>query len=361
MPRVISVRRAAGFTVIILWSGSIASIPSGFALCDGSGSTPDLRDEFVAAFVAPEYGGFRHWGDSNGAPASVDRSHWHNEDPTPQGSLHDHSIGGFNTDNDGGQLFGVVYPTGVSVGTDHVHSIPPITTSTDISPVNPPPVTQTHDHTMPNTTTYSEVVSVFPLYYALAYIQGVVDDVPVGGIVNYAGDPTKIPPNFHQCDGTGGTPLLAITIPFGGEVINTESLFVEGAGGVESVNATDPSQTHIDVDGLLVHDHTVGSVVTVTEDTHEHNIYYGAGISQTDDTSTGTVTVDGGQLPLADVTLDPHHHQINANIAGEPTTSNSGHDHNPVDTTQPWSSGTSAGGLSTIAPARYIGFIMRLS
>jgi hypothetical protein len=33
--------------VIFLWSGSIASIPSGFALCDGTSGTPDLRNRFI--------------------------------------------------------------------------------------------------------------------------------------------------------------------------------------------------------------------------------------------------------------------------------------------------------------------------
>jgi len=32
---------------ILLWSGSVASIPSGWALCDGASGTPDLRDRFV--------------------------------------------------------------------------------------------------------------------------------------------------------------------------------------------------------------------------------------------------------------------------------------------------------------------------
>ena len=32
---------------IILWSGSIGSIPSGWLLCNGSSGTPDLRDRFV--------------------------------------------------------------------------------------------------------------------------------------------------------------------------------------------------------------------------------------------------------------------------------------------------------------------------
>jgi hypothetical protein len=40
---------AAAFPVggIILWSGSVASIPSGWALCNGSNGTPDLRNRFV--------------------------------------------------------------------------------------------------------------------------------------------------------------------------------------------------------------------------------------------------------------------------------------------------------------------------
>lgn len=32
---------------IILWSGSIGSIPSGYVICDGTNSTPDLRDRFI--------------------------------------------------------------------------------------------------------------------------------------------------------------------------------------------------------------------------------------------------------------------------------------------------------------------------
>lgn len=32
---------------IVMWSGSIASIPAGWVLCNGSSGTPDLRDRFV--------------------------------------------------------------------------------------------------------------------------------------------------------------------------------------------------------------------------------------------------------------------------------------------------------------------------
>lgn len=33
--------------VIVMWSGSIASVPSGWYLCNGSNGTPDLRDRFI--------------------------------------------------------------------------------------------------------------------------------------------------------------------------------------------------------------------------------------------------------------------------------------------------------------------------
>jgi microcystin-dependent protein len=33
--------------VILMWSGSVASIPSGWLLCNGASGTPDLRDRFV--------------------------------------------------------------------------------------------------------------------------------------------------------------------------------------------------------------------------------------------------------------------------------------------------------------------------
>lgn len=32
---------------ILLWSGAVVDIPSGWLLCDGTSGTPDLRDRFV--------------------------------------------------------------------------------------------------------------------------------------------------------------------------------------------------------------------------------------------------------------------------------------------------------------------------
>lgn len=35
--------------LILMWSGTIATIPAGWQLCDGTNGTPDLRDKFIVA------------------------------------------------------------------------------------------------------------------------------------------------------------------------------------------------------------------------------------------------------------------------------------------------------------------------
>ncbi len=37
---------------IIMWSGTIASIPAGWGLCDGSNGTPDLTDKFIISVAS---------------------------------------------------------------------------------------------------------------------------------------------------------------------------------------------------------------------------------------------------------------------------------------------------------------------
>jgi hypothetical protein len=42
--------------IIALWSGTVAAIPSGWALCDGANGTPDLRDRFIVGADAASAG-----------------------------------------------------------------------------------------------------------------------------------------------------------------------------------------------------------------------------------------------------------------------------------------------------------------
>jgi hypothetical protein len=64
---------------IIIWSGSVASIPTNWHLCDGTAGTPDLRDRFVVGA-----GGGTTVGATSGTPSisgtsttSSDGSHSH--------------------------------------------------------------------------------------------------------------------------------------------------------------------------------------------------------------------------------------------------------------------------------------------
>ena len=60
---------------IILWSGTVAAIPSGWVICDGTNSTPNLTDRFVIHADA-DAAGTRNVGDSGGAHTK-DLSHNH--------------------------------------------------------------------------------------------------------------------------------------------------------------------------------------------------------------------------------------------------------------------------------------------
>ena len=51
---------------IIMWSGSVSSLPTGFVLCDGNNSTPDLRDRFIIG-SGTNSGGTHDVGDTGGS------------------------------------------------------------------------------------------------------------------------------------------------------------------------------------------------------------------------------------------------------------------------------------------------------
>jgi len=53
-----------------MWSGTLASIPTGWALCDGGSSTPDLRDRFILSVGTAENPGATG-GSSNGSLSST--------------------------------------------------------------------------------------------------------------------------------------------------------------------------------------------------------------------------------------------------------------------------------------------------
>jgi hypothetical protein len=159
---------------IILWSGSVASIPADWALCDGTNGTPDLRNRFVVGA---------------GSTYAVDE--------TGEGSIpeHSHDAGDMQTNNTGSHSHsGSTSTTG---NHNHSYTYAPIGTISVVggsavvkAPGNPGTYTTgsngnhshsitinsagSHAHTVAGTTGVAGTgSSVIARYYALAYIMKV--------------------------------------------------------------------------------------------------------------------------------------------------------------------------------------------
>jgi microcystin-dependent protein len=155
---------------IILWSGSLASVPSGWYLCNGANGTPDLRDRFVVGagntYAVGNTGGAASVvltsdqmpAHTHSITASSDTAGAHTHTITDPGHSHSYS-GGQAVSNGyfpggsiiaGGSNYTAAATTGISInsGGAHTHTISATagTTGGGIGHENRPP------------------------YYALAYI-----------------------------------------------------------------------------------------------------------------------------------------------------------------------------------------------
>lgn len=91
---------------IIEWSGSIASIPSGYVLCDGNNSTPNLTDKFI-----------------------IGAGNTYNPDDNAADTTHGHSISGQTTSQPSGDdtiVQGQDEEADVA-GDDHTHTLSGVT------------------------------------------------------------------------------------------------------------------------------------------------------------------------------------------------------------------------------------------
>lgn len=144
--------------LICVWSGSTSNIPSGWALCNGSAGTPDLRNRFVigagstyspnatggATSATSSAGGAHNHGGSTG-------SHTLTVAEIP---VHRHGMGSTFVRNSGsgGTITGSgAYSDGASETQDQGGG-------------------SGHAHTIPTQTDHTHTVATMPPYYALCYI-----------------------------------------------------------------------------------------------------------------------------------------------------------------------------------------------
>ena len=130
---------------IIMWSGSIATIPTGWYLCDGSNSTPDLRDRFVVG-AGSTYAVAATGGSAN----AIVVSHTHTATSTDSGHTHAEQFSGGTAGTGNGICDSVVSA---------------VTTSSVYTATGNANITTTVDSTGSSGTNAN-----LPPYYALAYI-----------------------------------------------------------------------------------------------------------------------------------------------------------------------------------------------
>jgi len=141
---------------IIMWSGTIATIPSGWYLCDGNNSTPDLRNRFIIGANADDSGAAKtnvtgSATQSGGSKDAIVVSHTHTG-TTDSAGAHVHQVpSSFNT-ADGSSAGGYL---GQNVGTT--------TFNTNSAGA--------HTHTFTTDSSGSSGTNAnLPPYYALAFI-----------------------------------------------------------------------------------------------------------------------------------------------------------------------------------------------
>jgi hypothetical protein len=146
--------------VIVMWSGTIAAIPTGWLLCNGSDGTPDLRNRFVIGANADDSGVAKtnvtgSATQTGGSKDAIVVSHTHNlEGSTNEAGEHRHATN-ISRDTTGGSLR--------SFGQEQTDNSAMI--FTDFQGI--------HSHTLSgtvSTTGSSGTNANLPPYYALAYI-----------------------------------------------------------------------------------------------------------------------------------------------------------------------------------------------
>jgi len=155
---------------ILLWSGAADAIPSGFVLCNGSNSTPDLRNRFVVG--AGDSYSVNNTGGSQEVTLSTSQLPSHNHSVSVSGTTSNKSLTGDITKisecyNVAGAATGVFTKKGTGNS--------PVTGSSSTSPTAGVDFDASHDHTFSASGTSGNegsgsAIENRPPYYALCYI-----------------------------------------------------------------------------------------------------------------------------------------------------------------------------------------------
>jgi microcystin-dependent protein len=170
--------------IILMWNGAANEVPEGWALCDGTNTTPDLSGRFIVGVGTRTGGKTYALGNSGGSENAVIVEHNHTGTATSGNATHSHSATSTVTDN--GHSHGI--PTDV-IGSEDIQSLDRTPNSDELSPTDPNAIrTSTNTTGITVSTTiaeanaaHSHTLSIddygessldknLPPYYALCYI-----------------------------------------------------------------------------------------------------------------------------------------------------------------------------------------------
>lgn len=143
--------------IISMWSGAIDNIPQGWALCDGTNGTPDLRDRFIVG------AGNEYVTGSTGGTSSVNLAHSHAVNSHNHGiPSHGHSVyGSTSTSNNSVDVLSFIGSTQAVATSSHNHTVSGYTSTVG--------GTVSYSSSA-STTNQLSVQDIRPPYFALAFI-----------------------------------------------------------------------------------------------------------------------------------------------------------------------------------------------
>jgi len=232
---------------IAMWSGTLATIPANWSLCDGTGGTPNLVARFLRGAPAATDPGTTGGADFHThASMTANGSHTHtagilnHNHVTNSAGVHQHVI----VDIHGGGVTNIIMDAPVG---GHQH------TTNNAS----------HSHTMDTTANHSHTINNAdgrPPYYEVAFIQAAAGAIVAANlIIIWTGLLANIPAGWTLCDGGGARPELRTRFLRG---VNTN---------VTNPGTTGGNTTHLHVeDAVAAHSHTMNNAAAHF---HTHTLY----------------------------------------------------------------------------------------
>ncbi|MHA1671330.1 MAG: hypothetical protein ACTSV5_12250 [Promethearchaeota archaeon] len=226
--------------LIVMWAGTIDTIPADWELCNGSNGTPDLREKFIRGAPLGE--------DPGTIGGDVAHNHTYTEIPN-----HRHSIDSANPSHSHSGVRGTSTTLSIDIFVSRNVYKP---TGGYTSYANAP-----HIHTVlqiGQVSCTTENAENLPPLFKVAFIMNTVvsNAVPVGAISMWGDSIENMPPGWNQCNGTNNTPDMFKRFPRG--VATGEQPGIVGGFTVHRHIYTEvPLHTHTVLNDNMRHRHSI--------------------------------------------------------------------------------------------------------